>query len=205
MMKMEADIVCMTMPDLQKYHIKRSLVKDDIEYVYMDHGVGSLNLMLRKHALDYFDTIFTSNDLAYAEMRAQEAVYGLKERTLVKWGSGVIDNMITNYEKSIAESDTSQNRKKSILIAPSWQQDNIMDSCIEGILKNLLGKGYHIILRPHPQYVRHFEDKLLAMQEEYKQYDDFTLQLDFSSNDTKRCSHRRSTAAQCPEIPESSF
>lgn len=185
MMKMEADIVCMTMPDLQKYHIKRSLVKDDIEYVYMDHGVGSLNLMLRKHALDYFDTIFTSNDLAYAEMRAQEAVYGLKERTLVKWGSGVIDNMITNYEKSIAESDASQGeKKKSILIAPSWQQDNIMDSCVEGILKNLLGKGYQIILRPHPQYVRHFEDKLLAMQEEYKQYDDFTLQMDFSSNDT---------------------
>ena len=185
MMKMEADIVCMTMPDLQKYHIKRSMVKDDIEYVYMDHGVGSLNLMLRKHALDYFDTIFTANDLVYAEMRAQEKAYGLKERTLVKWGSGVIDNMITNYEKSVVESDASQNGKeKTILIAPSWQQDNIMDSCIEGILKNLLGKGYHVILRPHPQYVRHFEDKLLAMQEEYKKYEDFTLQMDFSSNDT---------------------
>ena len=39
MMKMEADIVCMTMPDLHKYHIKRSMVKNDIEYVYMDHGV----------------------------------------------------------------------------------------------------------------------------------------------------------------------
>lgn len=183
MMKMEADIVCMTMPDLQKYHIKRSMVKNDIEYVYMDHGVGSLNLMLRKHALDYFDTIFAANDLVYAEMRAQEKVYGLKERTIVKWGSGVIDNMISNYEASTADGEK-VNSKKTILIAPSWQADNIMDSCIDKILNNLLGKGYEVILRPHPQYVRHFEEKLLALQEQYKEHDDFILQMDFSSNDT---------------------
>lgn len=183
MMKMEADIVCMTMPDLQKYHIKRSMVKNDIEYIYMDHGVGSLNLMLRKHALDYFDTIFVANDLVYAEMREQEKVYGLKERTLVKWGSGVIDNMITNYEKSI-NTDSEEKKKQTILIAPSWQTDNIMDSCIKELLSNLLGKGYQVVVRPHPQYVRHYEDKLLALQDEYKKYDDFVLQLDFASNDT---------------------
>lgn len=180
MMKMEADIVCMTMPDLQKYHIKRSMVKNDIEYVYMDHGVGSLNLMLRKHALDYFDTVFVANELVYQEMRKQEEKYGLKERTLVKWGSGVIDNMIGAYQKA----EKSENDKKTILIAPSWQQDNILDSCIESILEHVLGRGYHVILRPHPQYVRHFKEKLLAMKECYAEFPDFELQLDFSSNST---------------------
>ncbi len=180
MMKMEADIVCMTMPDLQKYHIKRSMVKNDIEYVYMDHGVGSLNLMLRKHALDYFDTIFAANDLVYQEMRKQEAKYGLKERTLVKWGSGVIDNMIAAYQNA----EKHENDKKTILIAPSWQEDNILDSCIEPILERVLGRGYQVILRPHPQYVRHFKEKLLAMKERYQEFPDFELQLDFSSNST---------------------
>lgn len=180
MMKMEADIVCMTMPDLQKYHIKRSMVKNDIEYVYMDHGVGSLNLMLRKHALDYFDTVFVANDLVYQEMRKQEEKYGLKERTLVKWGSGVIDNMIAAYQKQ----EKSENEKKTILIAPSWQEDNILDSCIESILEQILGQGYQVILRPHPQYVRHFKEKLLAMKERYQKFPDFELQLDFSSNAT---------------------
>lgn len=180
MMKMEADIVCMTMPDLQKYHIKRSMVKNDIEYVYMDHGVGSLNLMLRKHALDYFDTVFVANELVYQEMRKQEEKYGLKERTLVKWGSGVIDNMIGAYQKA----EKSENDKKTILIAPSWQQDNILDSCIESILEYVLGRGYHVVLRPHPQYVRHFKEKLLAMKECYAEFPDFELQLDFSSNST---------------------
>lgn len=181
MMKMEADIVAMTMPDLQKYHIKRSMVKEDIEYIYMDHGIGSLNLMLRKHALDYFDTIFAANDLVCEEMRAQERVYGLKEKTLVKWGSGVIDNMIAAYERN---PKNKEKKAKTILIAPSWQEDNILDSCIDDVLKELLGKGYEIILRPHPQYVRHFEEKLLSMKERYQNYSDFTLQMDFSSNDT---------------------
>lgn len=180
MMKMEADIVCMTMPDLQKYHIKRSMVKNDIEYVYIDHGIGSVNMMLRKHALDYFDTIFASNELAYQEIRAMEKTYNLKEKHLVKWGSGLIDNMIAAYNQG----EKKENEKKTILIAPSWQDGNLLDLCIEPILEQILKKDYHVILRPHPQYVRHFEEKLLALKERYKGYDNFELQLDFSSNDT---------------------
>lgn len=180
MMKMEADIVCMTMPDLQKYHIKRSMVKNDIEYVYIDHGIGSVNMMLRKHALDYFDTIFASNELAYQEIRAMEKTYNLKEKHLVKWGSGLIDNMIVAYNQR----EKTENEKKTILIAPSWQDGNLLDLCIEPILEQILKKDYHVILRPHPQYVRHFEEKLLALKDRYKGYDNFELQLDFSSNDT---------------------
>lgn len=181
MMKLEADMVVMTMPDLQKYHIKRSMVKDDIEYVYLDHGIGSLNMMLRKHAVDYFDTIFTANDKCFEEMRAQEKCYQLKEKTLVKWGSGLIDNMIENYQKD----KTHENLPKEILIAPSWQEDNLLDSCIEPLLNGLLGQGYHVTLRPHPQYVRHYKEKLQTLAERYeKEYSDFTLQTDFASNQT---------------------
>lgn len=180
MMKMDADMVIMTMPDLQKYHIKRSMIRDDIEYVYMDHGIGSLNLMLRKHALDYFDTIFASNDIVYNEIRAQEKLYGLKEKTIVKYGYGLIDNMIADYENQPVQG----NDPKVILIAPSWQDDNLLDLCIDGILQNLLGQGYHVILRPHPQYVRHFEGRLKLLEQKYASHDDFTLQMDFSSNDT---------------------
>lgn len=180
MMKMDADMVIMTTPDLQKYHIKRSMIRNDIEYVYMDHGIGSLNLMLRKHALDYFDTIFASNNLAYQEMRRQEEIYGLKERTILKYGYGLIDNMISAYEKQ----KSVQSDVKTILIAPSWQEDNILDSCIDVILSNLLGKGYHVILRPHPQYVKHFEEKLKVLENRYAEHADFCLQTDFSSNET---------------------
>lgn len=179
MMKMDADIVVMTMPDLQKYHIKRSMIRNDIEYIYMDHGIGSDNLMLRKHALDYFDTIFVSNDIVYQEIRSQEDMYGLKPKKIIKYGYALIDNMIAAYEGQEVE-----NQPKVILIAPSWQEDNMLDLCIDEILQKLLQKDYHIILRPHPQYVRHCEAKLKELEQRYSSYSNFTLQRDFSSNDT---------------------
>ncbi len=186
MMKMDADMVVMTMPDLQKYQIKRSLVRDDIEYVYMDHGINSLNLTLRKHAIDYFDTIFVANDNLYNEIRAQEKFYGLKEKNLVRYGYCLIDNMIEEYKKSIADTDPSvaSARRPSILIGPSWQPDNIMDTCIDDLLTSLLKLDMDVIVRPHPQYVRHKSEALKALEDRYKGHDNFTLQTDFSSNST---------------------
>ncbi|MDE5825631.1 MAG: YidC/Oxa1 family membrane protein insertase, partial [Lachnospiraceae bacterium] len=58
MMKMEADIVVMTTPDLESFHIKRSLVRRDNEYIYVPHDVNSANLSFHKEALDHYDTIF---------------------------------------------------------------------------------------------------------------------------------------------------
>ena len=136
--------------------------------------------MLRKHALDYFDTVFASNDISYRELKEQEKQYGLTPRNIVKYGFCLIDNMIREYESQ----PVIENEVKTILIAPSWQEDNLLDLCIDQILDQLLGKGYHIIVRPHPQYVRHCYEKLELLKQRYAQYDDFTLQTDFSSNDT---------------------
>ena len=180
MMRMDADIVVMTTPDLQKYYIKRSMVRDDVEYVYMDHGMNSVNLMLRKGALDAFDTVFCANANVVDELRAQEKVYGLKEKNLVPYGYAMIDNMIRAYEKQ----PPARNDPPVILIAPSWQEDNIMDSCIDGLLLSLLPMQYRVIVRPHPQYVRHYPEKLQALQEKYASSPNFTLQTDFSSNET---------------------
>ncbi len=58
MMKMDADIVVMTMPDLNQFHIKRSYIRNDIQYVYIPHGMDSLNMTMRKGSMDYFDTVF---------------------------------------------------------------------------------------------------------------------------------------------------
>ncbi|MBP3210121.1 MAG: YidC/Oxa1 family membrane protein insertase [Oscillospiraceae bacterium] len=180
MMRMDADIVVMTTPDLQKYYIKRSMVRDDVEYVYMDHGMNSVNLMLRKGALDAFDTVFCANANVADELRAQEKVYGLKEKNLVPYGYAMIDNMIRAYEKQ----PPVKNDPPVILIAPSWQEDNIMDSCIDGLLTALRHMQYRVIVRPHPQYVRHYPEKLQALQAKYASFQNFTLQTDFSSNET---------------------
>lgn len=180
MMRMDADMVVMTMPDLQKYHIKRSIIRNDTEYVYMDHAIASSNLTLRKHALDHFDTIFAANDTYFDEIRAQEKQYNLKEKNIVKYGYCLVDNMIKNYEAS----EHASNDKPNVLIAPSWQPDNILDSCIFDLLDSLLNGKYKVIVRPHPQYVRHNAERLEDIRKKYADKADFELQTDFSSNST---------------------
>ena len=95
---------------------------------------------------------------------------------MVEWGSSVIDNMAAAYEEV-------QNDTKTVLIAPSWQKDNIMDSCIEELLDGLKDEGYRVVVRPHPQYVRHFEEKIDRLARKYADAG-VEVQKDFSSNKT---------------------
>ena len=179
MMKLETDIMVMTTPDLENYHIKRSYIKKDIEYIYVPHDVNSANMSFNKEALDHFDTIFASGIQNKAEIQEREEKFGLPKKNIVEWGSSVIDNMTKSYE----EMGVTENEKKIVLIAPSWQKDNIMDLCIEEILDSLKGGDYKIIVRPHPQYVRHFEDKIDRLISKYAQ-EGIEVQKDFSSNKT---------------------
>lgn len=187
MMKIESDIMVMTTPDLQNYQLKRSYVDKNIEYVYVPHDVNSSNLTFRKNALDHFDTIFTSGPLNMAEIKEREDKTDIKKKNLVKWGSSVIDNMKSSYEKIIEEDSentlTDKGKKSVILVAPSWQNDNIMDSCIESILDSIDTELFDVIVRPHPQYVRHFESRIDALAAKYEGRP-ITFQKDFSSNKT---------------------
>ncbi len=182
MMLMDAEVVVMTMPDLGKYHIKRSLVRKDIEYIYTDHGMTSLHLMLQENALDNFDTIFCYGPNHILEVREMERVYGLPPKTLVRTGFPLLDSMIKGAE---AISDA-VNDPKVILIAPSWQQDNILEYCLDETLRPLLGAGYHIVVRPHPEFIKRFPGKMKAIEERYK--DDvgefFEIQTSFASSET---------------------
>ncbi|MDE6063300.1 MAG: YidC/Oxa1 family membrane protein insertase [Lachnospiraceae bacterium] len=180
MMKLETSIMVMTTPDLENFQLKRSYVKKDIEYIYVPHDVNSANLTFHKDALDHFDTIFASGPKNKAELLEREEKYNLPKKNIVEWGSSVIDNMMAAYEKL---PDAQEKERKTILVAPSWQKDNILDSCIEQILDGLKASGHRIIVRPHPQYVRHFETRIDALAAKYKE-DGIEVQKDFSSNST---------------------
>lgn len=182
MMKMDADVVVMSTPDLEKYQIKRSLVRKDVEYIYLPHGVNSGNAFLRTGALDYFDTIFAPGPRNVQEIRAIEKLHGTKEKTLVEWGSSVIDNMLIRYA-SMQEAAESK-REKTVLIAPSWKEDNLLDLCAEEMLDQLLTTEYRIILRPHPQYLRYAMDRIEMLKKKYSGCKNFVMETDFSSNET---------------------
>ncbi len=186
MMKMDADMVVMTTPDLDNFYLKKSYVKKDVEYIYTAHGVGSTNLLLRNCALAHFDTIFCIGPYQIEELREEEYVYNLPSKTLVPCGYGLLDSVMTAYDSSLSKR---LKEKPQVLIAPSWQPDNILDTCIDPLLDSLLCGKYHIILRPHPEYCKRYPQKIAILKSRYKDKlgqssSGFELQTDFSSNET---------------------
>ncbi|MBR2403886.1 MAG: membrane protein insertase YidC [Lachnospiraceae bacterium] len=180
MMKLDTDIMVMTMPDLETYHIKRSYVRKDIEYIFIPHSIDSLNMTMRKGSMDHFDTVFCVGPHQKEEIEKTEEVYNLPKKVLLQWGYCLLDDMRRDYEAQ----EKVVNDPKTVLIAPSWQDDNIVDSCLEEILKNLRATGYRVIVRPHPQHVRHMPEKMEALKQEFAADENIEIQTDFSSNDT---------------------
>lgn len=180
MMKLDTDVMVMTMPDLENFHIKRSYVRKDIEYIYLPHGMDSMNLTMRKCSTNNYDTILSTGKYQTEEMEKINEYYHLDNRKIVKCGCSLLDDMQKNYK----EAKKTKSDIKTVLIAPSWQKDNIIDLCLENILDSLKNEKYKIIVRPHPQQVRHMPDYFESLKDKYKENDKIIIQTDFSSNET---------------------
>lgn len=182
MLKLEAKMLVTTVPDLQTMHMKRSIAAS-VEYVYIFHApIGSV-VQYRERAFDYFDTIFCVGPHHVAEQRRREEIAGIKKRNLVKAGYGMYDLLV----ESVKAVPLTKGEKKRILIAPSWQKDNLFETCINEILEVLLNKGHEIIARPHPQFMQLFPEKMDALIERYKDSinsGELIFELDFSGNES---------------------
>ena len=180
MMKMDADMVVMTMPDLDNFHIKRSYVKKDVEYVYMYHGITNSHMVARKGCFDNYDTIMCVGPHQVEEIRETEAMYGLKEKRLIECGYDLIERKVSEYESR----EHAVHDKKIILIAPSWQEDNILDYCLDDVVKNIVSDEYNVIIRPHPEYIKRFNHKVEQIFEKYRDIigKGLEIETDFSSD-----------------------
>jgi len=174
-MKMDCKVCVMTLPDFHKYQFKRSLVNKDVNYMYVDHGYGSLTMGLKTDPLKYYDTVFCYGPNYNNELRAIEKYYSSPEKTLVNIGFPLFEELAKNYEDQKKEIDSD---KKTIIIAPSWQKDNIFDSCLDELMVALQKTDYKVVLRPHPEYIKRFPLKIKAVKKKYKN----ELQLDFTKS-----------------------
>ena len=139
-------------------------------------------MVLRKGALNNYDTIFCVGDFQHQEIRETEKIYNLKRKNPGHsrlWA-------LKNFMKVTGIVPKNERLQKKILIAPSWQEDNILDSCIDRLLKALLGQGFCVVVRPHPEYMKRYGSRMDAIADRYKGYTggDLFFELDFTSNDS---------------------
>lgn len=181
-MKLDVDVMVMTVPDLENFYLKRSYVRKDIEYIYMLHGVLTGMRAARPGSLDHYDTLLTTGDYLDREVRKVEQMTGAPPKKLVPCGYGVLDQLAAAYEKMPKE----ENRPPRALIAPSYQAGNILESCLIPLVSAFLDNHYAVTVRPHPQYLRRFPQAFDEIREECERTFPGAVQFetDFSGNES---------------------
>ena len=213
MMKMDADMVVTTQEDLDNYYIKRSYVRDDVEYVFAFHHMTSTHLTATKTAYDNYDAMLCVGPHQIEELRRAEELNGTRKKTLVPVGYDLLDKSIEGWRDLAARRQAAKGSagsvgssgadsaaggvdsssagavgggRPTILVAPSWQEGNILDSCIDDVLQLLLGRGYRIVVRPHPEYTKRYRPRWESLVARYADVseDELFFEHDFSSNET---------------------
>lgn len=180
MMKMDADVVVTSLGDLDNFYIKRSYVRKDIEYVYAPHHMTSMTVTSTRGEYANYDAVMCVGRHQHDDARAVEEFYKTRRKKLPIVGYDLLDREIADY----AAMRKVRHERPEVLIAPTWNYDNILDSCIDGMLEKLLGHGYHVTVRPHPEYVKRYRAKFDALMERYANVgdDELTFECDFSGH-----------------------
>ena len=93
--------------------------------------------------------------------------------------------MIKQYETDKARIERKRaGRNARILIAPSYQPGNILESCIDELIGQCCAPGRQVVVRPHPRFISHQPAKMKALLERYKSRsgEGLVFEMDFKSN-----------------------
>ena len=150
---LDAKVMVMTLPDLETFHLKRSV--NPVHYAYVFHSIVSSHMIYRKGAFDAYDTVFCVGPHHTAEIRRTEEVYGLKPKELVEHGYGRLDTiMATAGERPAHQPSPGPSRR--LLLAPSWGACSYIEAPYgTDLVRILLDAGHSVTLRLHPMTVRH--------------------------------------------------
>ncbi len=177
-MSLRADVMVMTMPDLETFHIKRSK-SQSVHYVYVFHSMVSTHMIYRAGAFDNYDTVLCVGPHHVREIQETQALGNLRKKRLVECGYGRLDEMLrTRKCNTIADS----RNERRVLVAPSWGPDCLLETRGEQLTRVLLESGYQVTVRPHPQTVSKSPLAVKRQQEAFGGNPSFQLETDITSS-----------------------
>jgi hypothetical protein len=176
---LQARALVMTMPDLDSFYIKRSPHK--VNYVYVHHSMVSTHMVYRREAFDAFDTILAVGPHHVLETRRREEIalsqnlQSYRRKTTIEAGYAPLDSIVSmigdveRYEEHCpaqgSELDAGDpSNRISVLLAPSWGEQCILETQGEELVRVLLSAGFEVIVRPHPRTLKRSHAKITRMK-----------------------------------------
>lgn len=140
---LKATMVLATTPGLDVYQWKRS--KDVKYYVHLPHMPGELTTY-RMFGVDFYDALLLSGQYQIDDCRALEKLRNEPEKECTIIGIPYLDEKSRKLEGHITE-----DHERTVLVAPSWGSNSLLNRFGNRLFDQLILTGYHIIIRPHPQ------------------------------------------------------
>ncbi len=172
-------VFVMTLTDLQRFHLKRSI--HPVHYAYVFHALNSTHMTYLEGAFDHYDSILCAGPHHAAEIRAREQALGLKPKTLVEAGYYRLERIHSAY---MARTRDDSVRPLRVLIAPSWGEGNILESHGEAIAQSLLAAGFHVTMRPHPESWRRAPERIRAFEARFRGEPLLSLERSVATDDS---------------------
>jgi YidC/Oxa1 family membrane protein insertase len=165
----QSDIFVLTVMDLGNLQLKRSL--HPVHYVYLFHSMGSTHMVDNEDSFDHYDSLFCAGPHQVAEIRKREEIKGLPAKHLFDYGHPRLEEVIElgrAYRKEKHDGDP-----RTVLIAPTWGETSIFNTCGKELIGVLLDAGYHVIMRPHYQSKRKTPRLIAALRDNYAAHERF--------------------------------
>jgi YidC/Oxa1 family membrane protein insertase len=164
-----SDVFVLTMMDLDNLQLKRSL--HPVHYVYLFHSMGSTHMVDNANSFDHYDSLFCTGPHQVREIRRREELENLPEKHLFDYGH-------PRLEQVIAESRHHRPEKRpgeplTVLIAPTWGETSIFNTCGRELIAVLLDAGYRVIMRPHHHSLRQSPSAIAALKQMFEGRDRF--------------------------------
>ncbi len=130
-------------PDIDNSAFQRSIFKKT-KYIYIQHSALGLKKIYRDNAFTNFDVVQVINNF---QMNDLIDISKIKKKKIRAWRGKYL--FLKNHDNYELESNTNNQKKKKILIAPTWGT-NFFDLNIHlSVKKNISLEKYDLFIRPH--------------------------------------------------------
>jgi len=143
--RLTSGLVIMTMPDLGAFHVP---VPGGARTLYLFHSLNSAHTSYRSGAFDGYDHFGATGRHHIAELAALRAQRGRPPAHLHEVGYHKLDRIAIEYRGY----ERSPSGVTSILLAPSWAPQNLLEAHGEELVGTLVSHGFEVVIRPHPQF-----------------------------------------------------
>lgn len=177
----KADVVVLTMMDLNNLQLKKSI--NPVHYIYLFHSLGSTHMVDHANSYDAYDSLFCVGPHHVAELLKRESMQGMPARNLFEFGHPRLESLLAAAQ-SLQQNTSVDNITPVVLIAPTWGEQSIFNTCGDELTGVLLDAGYHVIIRPHYQTLQQTPEVVNGLKAKYGDRDNFEYQDRMGESDT---------------------